>query len=248
MARRNTVIVILILVGAIAALFFFSRSREKKSELQDMTASAETKPTSVTASTNEEPRNPAAKENESTQTTESSSSDQPKTMSRGAIPKNFGQAQSAQVSTENVQFVESTLLEETPWKVWKNVKAVPLDIATAEKNLGSLNGYNLVEAASDVDLHNFSRGQALVVYDPRLNNVGLVTGIFSVTLKEGISEDVLTQASGLKILNSYPNIRLYYVTSEQSPFDLLAFQSALKKEPAFENVQLMVEGRPRGKN
>lgn len=162
---------------------------------------------------------------------------------RGASSVNLNELATTQ--TEKFSFLEGT-----PWKIWVGVGAYSKEKGKpTSKVIGEVNGYYLVEEqAEHIDVRNFSSSQPLVVIDSRLGIVGIVTGVFSVTLKEGVSPDVLTQASGVKVLNSFPEIRTYFVTASKEPFDLQAFQDSLKNETDVEIVHAEVLSRQYEKN
>ncbi len=64
------------------------------------------------------------------------------------------------------------------------MSAVRKGLPTPRKILGEINGYNITEGDARVDLQNFSLDQRAVVYNPRLDQVGVITGVFSLVLKE----------------------------------------------------------------
>lgn len=151
---------------------------------------------------------------------------------------------------KNARVERSSFFEGTPWKIWAGAKAVAKKNGKPDSNiLGEVNGFYLIESAGEnVDIRKFSSGQPLVVIDSRLDLVGIVTGVFSITLKEGVAAEVITQASGIKILNSFPAIRTYFITAASEPFDLQTFQDLLKNESDIEYVHAEILSRRYEKN
>lgn len=168
-------------------------------------------------------------------------------MKRKEVPRNFVRGASSVSPNElvNAQTERNSFFEGTPWKIWVGAKAYPKKNGKpSPKIIGEINGFYLVEeSGQNGDIHNFSVHEPLVVIDTRRDIVGVVTGVFTVTLKENASAEMLTQASGIKILNSFPEIRTYYVTSVSDSFDLQAFQDSLKNAGDIEQVQAEVLSR-----
>lgn len=240
MARRTLVLSFLILLGAVLGLHL--SNKDEKSQVREMNSSHD---------------GPAARNNPETlnaqpsaQVTEVASSEQPRSMSpRQPIrdPKSVKGLKT--VDTSNAQLEGTTLFTDTRWKLWTGVSAVVKRNGQPQgKILGEINGYYLVEEAAANDFKNFYSANPLVVIDTRLDEVGVVTGVFTVVLKEGVSPEVMTQATGLKILNSFPNIRTYFVTSSEEPFNLQSFQDSLKGEASIEDVKMEVLSRQYEKN
>ncbi|WP_374077216.1 hypothetical protein [Bdellovibrio bacteriovorus] len=240
MARRTLVLSFLILLGAVLALHLSNKG--EKSQVREMNSSHE----SHSAQNNKE----NSKVEPSAHVTEVASSEQPKSMSpRQPIrdPKSVKGLKT--VDTSNAQLEGTTLFTDTRWKLWTGVRAVLKRNGQPQgKVLGEINGYYLVEETAANDFKNFSSSNPLVVIDTRLDEVGVVTGVFTVVLKEGVSPEVITQATGLKILNSFPNIRTYFVTSSEEPFNLQSFQDSLKGEASVEDVKMEVLSRQYEKN
>lgn len=240
MARRTLVLSFLILLGAVLALYLSSKG--EKSQVREMNSSHE----NHTLQNNQE----ALKEEPSAQVTEVASSEQPRSMSpRQPIRDSKSVKGLKTVDTSNAQLEGATLFTDTRWKLWMGVSAVLKRNGQPQgKVLGEINGYYLVEEVAANDFKNFSSASPLVVIDARLDEVGVVTGVFTVVLKEGVSPEVITQATGLKILNSFPNIRTYFVTSSEEPFNLQSFQDSLKGEVSIEDVKMEVLSRQYEKN
>ncbi|MGZ3772898.1 MAG: hypothetical protein ACXVCN_04275 [Bdellovibrio sp.] len=182
-----------------------------------------------------------------------SNSNQLKMGLRREVPENAIRGASSVDASEitNAKVEKPTLLENTPWKIWLGVRAFSKKNGKPEsKILGEVNGFYLVEDSTMTmnNIKSFSPTQLTVVIDSRRNAVGVLTGVFSIILKEGISSEILTQLPDVKIINSFPKIRTYYVTSTNEPFDLQTFQGKLKQMPDIESVQPEILSRQYEKN
>lgn len=139
---------------------------------------------------------------------------------------------------------KSSWLEDSRWKVWKGVSAFPKGQQPVEGRLiGEISGYTLVETQQDIDAHKFQQAAPIVVVDSRLGTVGVVTGILSVVLKEGIGIESLIENSNLVLRDSQPQIRTYFVTASEEPFDLVALIEFLKSHSAVDRAQLEILSR-----
>ncbi len=144
---------------------------------------------------------------------------------------------------DNVTSVE--WLVDTPWKLWIGVTAINKNQARNldTKVMGEVNGFLLVENKNEKESGLFSSAAPFVVVDQRLNSFGVISGVFSVTLKEGQSGDFLLQNSDLRVRESFPEIRTYYITAAEEPFDLELFRKFLLKMPGVESVKIEVLSR-----
>ncbi|WP_413569320.1 hypothetical protein ACLWBD_01760 [Bdellovibrio sp. HCB117] len=243
MARRLSIVIFLIVLGG-AALYFWNKEA----------SSAITSSTDVSSVSSSEKSKgpispaPAVDTSGKTQITEIASNQEPAQMMPRSrrLPKS--ERGSTKLNTQNAEFSESPLFADSDWKIWNGVKAVPKNAGQPSSPIvGEMTGFYLVkEDAADPSV--FSASEPIVVYDARLGIAGVVTGTFSVVLKEGISPEVLTQTLGLKVLNSFPDIRTYYVTSPQEPFDLKAVQDVLKNDPSLESSEMEILSRTYEKN
>ncbi|KHD88999.1 MAG: hypothetical protein OM95_05935 [Bdellovibrio sp. ArHS] len=244
MARRlSVVILLLVLVGAV--LYFINKD-ESASPLSSATSASQTS-TLTNRDDDEGTLSPSAI-SENTQTTEIASNQQPTQMRPRSLRLPKSERTTAQLNIQEAEFLDSSLFVDTNWKIWNGVKAIPKNTGRpGQAVVGELTGFYLVkESASDPS--SFSSSEPFVVYDARLGVAGVVTGLFSVVLKEGVSAEVLTQTLGLKVVNSFPDIRTYYVTSPQEPFDLKAVQDLLKTDPSVESAQMEILSRNYEKN
>lgn len=226
------------------AVFFLTQKGEKTTAIGQKSTEYSIKSDSL--------KTPSLKENEIVQKMDHSSSANSQVMSsRKEVPQNFIRGTSSvNLNAENTQHEKSSFFEGTPWEIWVGVNAYSKKSGKPHgKLIGEVNGFYLVEeSAQNIDVRNFSPSHPLVVIDSRLNVAGVVTGVFSVTLKEGVSPEVITQASGIKILDSFPGIRTYFITSTSDPFDLQAFQDSLKNETDVELVHAEILSRQYEKN
>ncbi|MBV2167521.1 MAG: hypothetical protein KUL82_02330 [Bdellovibrio sp.] len=234
MARRFAIILFFIL-GTFVALYVVN-SRDRASVFK-------TAESSTVLSTKNDSQD--REEVPETQVTEVASSGPEKAM-RARDPRRRKSAAegSALIDVKATPLESVSLFAGTNWKVWPGVLAISLKEGSSLAGvLGKVSGYYLVKDEEVNDVRSFSSHRPLVVVDSRLEIAGVVTGVFSVVLKEGVSSDFLKNASGLKIVHEFPEIRTYYVTSLHEPFDLTAFQESLKAQPEIEKVQIEILSR-----
>ncbi|KYG60529.1 hypothetical protein AZI85_10960 [Bdellovibrio bacteriovorus] len=245
MARRLSIVIFLIVLGG-AALYFWNKGASSSV----ITANTEASTTLSSAKDHESTSTAtvAVESSEKTQTTEIASNQEPAQMVPRSrrLPKS--ERDSIKLNTQNAEFSESPLFADSDWKIWNGVRAVPKNAGPPSAVVvGEMTGFYLVKEEA-ADPSAFSASQPIVVYDARLGIAGVVTGTFSVVLKEGVSPQVLTQNLGLKVLNSFPDIRTYYVTSPQEPFDLKVVQDILKNDPSLESSEMEILSRTYEKN
>lgn len=239
---RQRLILTFIALGVV--VFFLTQMGKKMKAIDQSSPEYSTQSDSL--------QTPSHKESEIVQKTDHSSSTNSQAMtSRKEVPQSYIRGTSSvNLNAENTQHEKSSFFEGTPWEIWVGVRAYSKKNGRPQaKVIGEVNGFYLVEeSAQNIDVRNFSSSHPLVVIDSRLNVAGVVTGVFSVTLKEGVSPEIVTQASGIKILDSFPGIRTYFITSASDPFDLQAFQDSLKSEIDIENVHAEILSRQYEKN
>lgn len=241
MKSRSWVVVILIAAGIFAAISFF-RTNEKQATFIE--SSKESAPPAL-----EPPALPAPAKTIQLQETESSSQKQINQMKPRKFVPPRQVSSSVVTDLRNIRTESLALLEDSPWVLWVGVTAVKkTDNKSSAKVVAEINGYDIIESAGAVDLKSFSSEQPLVVVNSRLEIPGVVTGVVSVTLRKGASEDVIRQLPGVKILNSFPEIRTYFVTSAEEPFDLAAFRDFIKSQPDVEQSHLEILSRRYEKN
>lgn len=128
----------------------------------------------------------------------------------------------------------SDLWADQSWKIWKGVSAVPSKDYPAGQSrpLGSIGGYVLVAGNGiGLDEHQFSSSRPLAVFNSEGNLPGLITGVFSVRLHEATDFESFVLDHNLKIVSVFPEISVFYVTSNKEPFDLSTMQETLNKDP-----------------
>ncbi|MNK11946.1 hypothetical protein D3C87_299970 [compost metagenome] len=143
---------------------------------------------------------------------------------------------------------ESLLLAETSWKRWGRVSAVPRSEAAGSHVIGEVSGFALIASPQTGDETQFTEGQNLVYFNSRTQVAGIVTGVFRVTLKEGVRFEDLTEAYNLKITGAYPHLQTYFVTGQNSPFDLTVLQKRLSADSGVADLELEILSRKYEKN
>lgn len=238
MARRNLLIAVLFLLGALVAfrLFFTSPSKDLSRQVDsDMSISSQQRSLESEAI-------PAAVNNAQVREEVSVTNNTQSLTRQVRDPVHLQGAPKLDARGANLR--DEAFLQGTRWKLWPDVTAVPKKHGAPQGQvLGEVNGFYIVKKSSETDVKNFSSDHPIVVVDSRLNEVGVVTGVFSVVLKEGTSADQLQRISGLKVLNSFPHIRTYFVTASEEPFNLQDLQDFLKQESFAENIEMEVLSR-----
>ncbi|KYG69274.1 hypothetical protein AZI87_08720 [Bdellovibrio bacteriovorus] len=237
MARRLSIVILLIVLGG-AALYFWNKGASSSV----MTANTDASSISSSTKDNESTSTAtvAVESAEKTQTTEIASNQEPAQMVPRKLRLPKSESGKVKLNLQNAEFVDSRIFEETDWKIWKNVRAIPKVAGEPPQEIvGDTSAYYLVKDEG-ADPNAFVAANPVVVYDPRLGIPGIVTGRFSVVLKSGISTDLLTQNLGLKILSGFPDIRTYFVTSPTEPFDLKELQDVLNSDPGIESVEMEI--------
>ncbi len=137
------------------------------------------------------------------------------------------------------------LLLDTKWMLWLTARAVLSEQSTAaDQIIGKLGRYNIIETGhSEIDLHHFDKSSLAVVYDSRLRRVGLITGTIKiVTLQK---DELIKELIGLQanISNSFDDIHTYFVSSDQSIFDLEKLYLDLKAQSFTQRIELDISDR-----
>lgn len=228
MTRRNLVILIVLFGAAV----FFWQSTLRKSKEQG-SAALSSAPEATSSQQQNSQTSPSASSTAAPSRETAVAEMQPRQVREPRV-----QLRDKTTDTKNAQLYASELFADTSWKVWAGVSAVLKKNGTPQKNVkGEVNGYYLVEDGAAINTAQFSASHPLVVIDTRLDTVGVVTGIFTVVLKSGVSADVLAQIPEIKIVNEFPQINTYYVTASKEPFDLVALKDFLRNEPGVAEVQ-----------
>ncbi|MGZ3768786.1 MAG: hypothetical protein ACXVCP_02845 [Bdellovibrio sp.] len=252
MARRFFILTIF-LVTLVIVFLFFSNKKEKEETVtsNEISNSSKTDNSAVESYKQSNGSKSVTKKQINSTSSVSSISDQ-NGFSRGKINTNNirGTSSLNSKSIDEHRLDKPSFLEGTSWEIWSGVTAVhKKNGQPKEKILSEVNGFYLVQADNATsDVHNFSASNPLVVVDRRLNIAGVLTGVFSVTLKEGVSVEALAQTDGIKVLDSFPATRTYFITSSNDPFDLQLFYDFLKSTPDVENFHPEVLSRHYEKN
>ncbi len=153
----------------------------------------------------------------------------------------------AGVLKENLLFRSNT----TNWKVWTGVRAVPSsEYAGYEGDVvGRYGGYIIVkDSQMDGDDSNFQTKNPLVLFDERMGHVGIVPGRVMLTLKNISTLAKIQKEYGLKIMDRFDHLKLYFVTASTPNFDLGKFVNVLKRDPRIANAELEIVSRNYVKN
>ncbi|QLY24341.1 hypothetical protein [Bdellovibrio sp. KM01] len=151
------------------------------------------------------------------------------------------------VLKENLLFRSNS----TDWKVWTGVRAVPTaDYAGYEGDVvGRYGGYVIVkDGRMDGDDANFEKKNPLVLFDERMGNVGIVPGRVMLTLKDNATLSKIQKEYGLKVMDRFDHLHLYFVTPATSNFDLGKFVNVLKRDPRVAKAELEIVSRNYVKN
>ncbi|HWU43496.1 MAG TPA: hypothetical protein VN132_08660 [Bdellovibrio sp.] len=152
--------------------------------------------------------------------------------------------------TSSSVFRSTPLWSDQAWQVWQGVRVVAAkDFSGNEgKQLGSLGSYVLLEESSHVsDEHQFSSDNPIPIYNSARNRSGVISGVFMVKVSGDSDFQSLILDHNLKIKGATPSVGIYYVTSQQEPFDLLAMMDTLRKDPRVSEVNLEVVTQNYGK-
>lgn len=143
----------------------------------------------------------------------------------------------------------ASLLSGTSWMIWEGVAARPKDQGVPSSYLVEVSGYYIVsDAAAISDERHFSPQQPLVLYNKRKGIAGVLTGTLQLVLKEGVSIEDVASSYGLTVLDSLPEMKMYFVTSASHPFDIVSLKESLVAEPGIARVELEILSRQYVKN
>jgi hypothetical protein len=151
------------------------------------------------------------------------------------------------VLKENLLFRSNS----TAWKVWTGVRAVPsADYAGYEGDVvGRYGGYIIVkDSHMDGDDRNFQMKNPLVLFDERMGHVGIVPGRVMLTLKNNSTLAKIQKEYGLKVMDRFDHLKLYFVTASTPNFDLGKFVNVLKRDPRVAQAELEIVSRNYVKN
>lgn len=137
------------------------------------------------------------------------------------------------------------------WKLVTSVFAVPRALVSDEDRslaLGELSGYSLFEAGRNgVQEDPFASEKPLIVFDTRTQSFGVLTGTIVIYLRSGSSMEGLAQDHRLRVQNAFPETGTYYVTSQDQPFNLSQFKSALERDSRINKVEVEIVSHQYGK-
>jgi hypothetical protein len=116
---------------------------------------------------------------------------------------------------------------------------------------GQVSGYYLFAGPGfDSQERAFIVDQPMIVRNERTGDLGVVTGSLQVTLNDNNSLEILLTSYNLKVLNAFPHLKTYVVTSQFSPFDLLELSQRLARDSEVVAIEVEVLSRdfktPRG--
>jgi hypothetical protein len=170
---------------------------------------------------------------------------------RQRVPRNAVANRPEQLRPDPGVLRDNELFQSTLWKVWTGVRAVPASDFTdgADEVVGRYGGYYIVrDSHMNGDDTNFDSKNPMVVFDQRMNTVGVVPGIVMLTLKDNSTLAKIQREYGLKVTDRFEHLRLFFVTASISSFDLYKFVNVLKRDPRIEKAELEIVSRDYVKN
>jgi hypothetical protein len=143
------------------------------------------------------------------------------------------------------------VLGDTRWKLWLGMKAIPATEFQGDRDVasGRVGGFVLVEDPSlQDDMQSFSASKPMVVYNERLQTPGVITGSIQIVLNSGSNLQDLVKDYGLKVVASFPETNIYFLTAQTEVFDLGSLLNVLKKDPRVADAKLEIVSRNYEKN
>ena len=142
-------------------------------------------------------------------------------------------------------------LANSNWKLVTSLYAVPQAyLANGDHGspVGEQNGFTFFEAGStNLQESLFSNERPLVVYDPRLQTYGVVTGTVQIDLRKGADVASLLQEHGAKVEHAFPETGTYYITSQEQPFNFVQFKNSLEQDSRVNRTEIEIVSRRYGK-
>jgi hypothetical protein len=130
------------------------------------------------------------------------------------------------------------------WKLWFTKKVVLPRESSEESQFLKVGNFTIQDSTkSNLNLNNFSSQEPWVVFNERLNTVGILTGTISFQLNDIHQWKLLEEELNLKLIHSFSDIGLYLVTSQMSRFDLLSMFEILKSKPQVQKVEIEIVSR-----
>ncbi|MEK2688142.1 hypothetical protein [Bdellovibrio sp. GT3] len=142
------------------------------------------------------------------------------------------------------------LFRSSSWKVWTGVRAVPkVNVEPGDEVVGLAAGYAIIrDSAMLGDERNFSLAAPMVVFNENAGKVGVIPGRVEVKLKDARQIGQIEKEYGLNVVNRFPHLRLFFVTSSLQNFDLSKLVTFLKKDKRVEKADLEIVSGNRVKN
>ncbi|MFN8845608.1 MAG: hypothetical protein ACK5V3_10725 [Bdellovibrionales bacterium] len=135
------------------------------------------------------------------------------------------------------------------WKLWQNKRAVlPQDSSIVDSSQSSqiqkVGNYLLFDSADkNHRLDDFSLEQPWVVFNERLNTVGVLTGTISLQLHNPENWESLQEQFNLRLIHGFPEVGLFLVTAMNQRFDLLNTYELLKSNSQVQKAELEIVSR-----
>lgn len=137
------------------------------------------------------------------------------------------------------------------WKLVTSIYAIPnsqVPQVDHDSAIGEQNGFSFFEAGNtNLQEGQFSSERPLVVYDPRLQTFGVVTGTVQIDIRKGVNVAGLLQQYGAKVQHSFPGTGTYYITSAEQPFNLIQFKNSLEQDSRVKQAEVEIVSRRYGK-
>ncbi len=166
---------------------------------------------------------------------------------KGAIKysKILAQRNPISPNSKDRQMINPEVLKGTRWKLVTNYRAIKEDHATGnEEQILKFGNQLIIEVSEDIfNFHEFRKSALPVVYDSRLKKMGVVTGL--IVIETGRKDLLLEALKPLDavLINSFDDIKTYYVTVEKEVFDLEVMFENLNQLNFIENITLDISDR-----
>lgn len=241
MTRKSTYIFIVVAAGLVALGLFFKKDQEPtfaESVKEAMAVVESSDPQS------EEEIALSTKPLDKTQVTDIPSHGDNTAAEARRLRLPEAKASPQRISPTSRRLAQSSMLSETAWKVWEGMTAYPMSAGPRPDAMAEVSGFYLVpQEGLRVDERNYSNAQPMVVFNERKSLAGVVTGSIEITLREGVEIEPLLRAFDLKVVSQLPEMRVYFVTSAQQPYDLFSLKDRLGSEPGISDVRLEILSR-----
>ena len=241
MTRKSTYLFIVVAAGLVALGLFFKKDQEPTfaESVEEAAAVVESSDPQ-----SEEEIALATKPLDKTQVTEIPSHGDNTAAEARRLRLPETKATAKQIVPGSRQLAQSSMLSGTSWKVWEGMTAYPMSAGLRQDAVAEVSGFYLVSKPGlRVDERNYSNAQPMIVFNERKNLTGVVTGSIEITLREGVEIEPLLGAFDLKVVGQLPEMRVYFVTSAQQPYDLFSLKDRLGNEPGISDVRLEILSR-----